>query len=903
LTTSDSALSQKVRLCSDTDAVIHKFTSAITAACEATFQVLKPGKCASKKRSVPWWTSDLTLLRKKALALRRRYQRTKTDANLRHERRLLYLECNRLYQAKLREQKLKSWKDFCTSIESSNPWNAVYRYAAGKLRSKPTLSTLKISNNTYTTDIQSTVNQLMDNFIPEDSEYNDRVHHKRARQQVTEPMHTPDDDTFTKQEIQAVLEKFDPRKATGEDALNSEILLRTFRSFPTFFTEIYNECLRRGIFPKQWKRSIILPIVKPGKEGINEVSKYRPISLLNIGGKVLEKLLIDRINHHLHSNSLLNKNQYGFLPQKSTVDAALAAKEFAQAHLQQKNLVIMTSLDVKGAFDAAWWPSILCNLRDLRCPRNLYNLTRSYFSDRVAIFHANTYSVERKVSMGCPQGSCCGPGFWNVLYNALLNLEFSSHTKIIAFADDLAILTHGKTLTEAEVYANSDLAKIENWARENKMQFNESKSKAMLITRKRSRNDINIYLNNRKLEQVTEMKYLGIYFDSRLTFHKHIEHIAQKSRTLIYMLSRTAKLHWGLGHKSLKTVYEGALVPLMTYGAPVWEEAVTKQRSLRMMQSAQRLINIKISKAYRTTSYEASCVMAGVPPIGIVITGKVQLYKRKHCLESSEHACDMPLPVNKWPHPARRVTIMETSEQTTYPIEIYTDGSKDEGKVGAGVVIYSNKQLVTQCKYKLQSCCSNNQAEQIAILKALEQLPELDNPTDRTVAIFTDSKVTMDSLKNHSMHSFLIEEIRNKVRHLSILNWTIHFGWVKAHIGIEGNEAADKLAKEAAQDENDQNIVYSRIPATTVATEINKQGIIKWQRQWNSTEKGALCRSFFPVVERRLQMKLLITPEFTALITGHVKTKAHLHRFKLADDHTCPCNEGVQTPEHIIHDC
>jgi hypothetical protein len=88
-----------------------------------------------------------------------------------------------------------------------------------------------------------------------------------------------------------------------------------------------------------------------------------------------------------------------------------------------------------------------------------------------------------------------------------------------------------------------------------------------------------------------------------------------------------------------------------------------------------------------------------------------------------------------------------------------------------------------------------------------------------------------------------------------------------------------------------------------VATEINKQGIIKWQRQWNSTGKGALCRSFFPVVERRLKMKLPNTPEFTVLITGHGKTKSYLHQFKLADDHTCPCNEGVQTPEHIIYDC
>jgi hypothetical protein len=138
-------------------------------------------------------------------------------------------------------------------------------------------------------------------------------------------------------------------------------------------------------------------------EGSMEASKYRPISLLNVGGKVLEKLLIDRINHHIFSHSLLNGNQYGFLPQKSTVDAAMAAKGFVRENLQQRNYVVMVSLDVKGAFDAAWWPSILSNLRDLRCPKNLYTLTQNYFSDRIAIFYANTYTVERKVSMGFPK--------------------------------------------------------------------------------------------------------------------------------------------------------------------------------------------------------------------------------------------------------------------------------------------------------------------------------------------------------------------------------------------------------------------------------------------------------------------------------------------------------------------
>jgi hypothetical protein len=76
------------------------------------------------------------------------------------------------------------------------------------------------------------------------------------------------------------------------------------------------------------------------------------------------------------------------------------------------------------------------------------------------------------------------------------------------------------------------------------------------------------------------------------------------------------------------------------------EEAVSKQRLPCKMQSAQRLINIKIAKAYRTISYEA-CVMAGVLPIGTVIAGNVQLYKRKHGLQCSEHQYDMPLPVTE----------------------------------------------------------------------------------------------------------------------------------------------------------------------------------------------------------------------------------------------------------------
>ena len=112
-------------------------------------------------------------------------------------------------------------------------------------------------------------------------------------------------------------------------------------TLPRYLTAIYNGCLKEGVFPKRWKEAKIIPIVKPGKEGSEELNKFRPISLLASGGKVLEMLLINRINHHVFSRGYMNDNQFGFRPQKSTVDAAMAIKAFVQESLVAGESVCM----------------------------------------------------------------------------------------------------------------------------------------------------------------------------------------------------------------------------------------------------------------------------------------------------------------------------------------------------------------------------------------------------------------------------------------------------------------------------------------------------------------------------------------------------------------------------------
>ena len=135
------------------------------------------------------------------------------------------------------------------------------------------------------------------------------------------------------------------------------------------------------------------------------------------------------------------------------------------------------------------------------------------------------------------------------------------------------------------------------------------------------------------------------------------------------------------------------------------------------------------------------------------------------------------------------------------------------------MAIFAANKLAAQLKFKLDNQCSNNQAEELAIVKALEAIETLDITENgsRTAVIFTDSRITIDFPKNINNHNFLIEEIRKKLSILETANWTIEFSWVKERVGRYGN----KLAKEAAR-KRDAMISHNKIPTRILVTPENK---------------------------------------------------------------------------------
>jgi hypothetical protein len=123
---------------------------------------------------------------------------------------------------------------------------------------------------------------------------------------------------------------------------------------------------------------------------------------------------------------------------------------------------------------------------------------------------------------------------------------------------------------------------------------------------------------------------------------------------------------------------------------------------------------------------------------------------------------------------------------------------------------------------------------------------------------------------------------------------------VKAYVGIQGNEMADRLAKKAATEDIGE-IVYDKIP---IITEGKENGLTKWQDQWTSSTKGAVSKLFFPNIKDRMKTRIPISAEFTDIVTGHGLTRSYLHKFKFIPNSTCPCRiKEEQTINHIIMNC
>jgi len=569
-------------------------------------------KNPSPKIGITWWTPELEKERAELQRLRRRYQRVVGEKRqLRYE---TYKAEKRQFGKRIRDAKNRSWQQFCATRDSKDPSQSIFKLIR---KLEPQKSPSIPANSTAELEV---LNRLNTHF-PEDPPDN-RLNHLITRRLTSKmPSTKLQDPEFTEEEVQAAIREFAPGKAPGQDGVDARMLRRINQLSPGLLTDMYNRCLRFGVFPDGWKKAIAVMIPKPDSD------VPRPISLLRLMGKGLERLLAERLTWRALQYNWISPTQFAFLPERSTYHAMeTLVTEINQAFAEREFFVVI-SLDIKGAYNNAWWPAILAELHRaherFECPTNLYRLVREFLSNRVVETTYADATESKRLSRGCPQGSVLAPFLWLLALEPLLRILRARHTFHIAYADDLIIGFRGKDTARINKDANEALKMIADWGKDNKLFFNPDKTKAICFHRIREEantqhtglNLINLKMGDKIIDFDEELKYLGVVFDEKLTWNNHLKYTNCKILKLMGQLNRCTSAEWGLNYECRWNLYRHAVEPAILYGCPIWGVALKKQTFRNKIQTMQRQFAIKITRCFKTVSTDALLVIANLLPI------------------------------------------------------------------------------------------------------------------------------------------------------------------------------------------------------------------------------------------------------------------------------------------------
>lgn len=589
-----------------------ELTDMLARACDVAMpRKLEP---RNTRRPAYWWNEELSNLRANCIRARRRVQRARTEAD-REERRVMFRVARAALKREIKLSKSRCYKELCREAEA-NPWGDAYRIVMAKLK----------GSMTPTETCPEKLKIIVEGLFPEHD--------------ITSWPPTPYDDEgintaetahVTNEELVAVAKKLKIKKAPGPDGIPNVALKAAIEAYPDMFRTLMQKCLEDGQFPDRWKVQKLVLLPKPGKPP-GHPGSYRPICLLDTVGKLLERIILNRLTIYTESENGLSKMQFGFRKRKSTVDAIRTVVGEAEKASKQKRrgdrYCAVVTIDVKNAFNSASWEAIAESLHKMRVPEYLCRVLKSYFQNRVLVYDTAVGRQSLRITAGVPQGSILGPTLWNGMYNGVLTLKLPKGVVIVGFADDIVLSIKGETLEEVEMLATESIGMVENWMQGAKLQIAHHKTEVLLVSNCRAVQRANITVGEHTIASKRMLKYLGVMIDDRLNFNSHVDYACEKAAKAINVLARIMPNSYGLS-SSKRRLLASVSSAVLRYGGPAWIGALVTKRNRMKLNSMYRLIAVRVASAYRTISSEAVCVIAGMIPIGITLAEDEECYQRR----------------------------------------------------------------------------------------------------------------------------------------------------------------------------------------------------------------------------------------------------------------------------------
>lgn len=342
-------------------------------------------------------------------------------------------------------------------------------------------------------------------------------------------------------EVGKLIQGVSNKKSSGLDGITSHILKLSLPYIVESLTYIYNICISKGIFPQDLKHAKIIPI--PKSKDLTDLNNFRPISILSVISKPLERHIHIHLLKFLEEHDLIYHHQSGFRPKHSCQSALTRLTDTWLSAINENKMTGVVFLDLKKAFDLVDHNILLDKLGLYNLDCNVLCFFESYLQDRKQyVFHNGNYSTEGTISYGVPQGSILGPLLF-LLYINDLPLHISNpQVQCDLLADDTTLHTSDKDEKVISKTLQKSLDEVLEWCVVNNMIIHPAKTKSMLITTRQKHqlcpHPLNLSLQLEPIEQVKQHRLLGVIIDNQFAWNPHIENLCKRIAKNIFLLSR-----------------------------------------------------------------------------------------------------------------------------------------------------------------------------------------------------------------------------------------------------------------------------------------------------------------------------------------------------------------------------